>query len=71
MTEYQNGELLFKDGDWELRNYFADPDMRTRIWHYCDEVWWYVWLTNPQCCKCKKYAPTELVGLKILHDWDR
>ena len=73
MTEYVDGKLLFKDGDWELRSrYLPDPNnLLTRIWHTCEGYWWYVWTENPVCCNCKKSPPEALVGLKALQDWNR
>lgn len=66
-----DGQLLFKDGDWELRQHPLSERISSRLWHQCDGHWWYVWTTNPQCVHCKQPPPAELMGLKTLHDWKR
>ena len=67
-------KVLFTDDVWQL----IGPtwrDSSSKIQHICKEenIWpkkWYTVFTN-RCAMCLKCPPEAMIGLKILHDWDR
>ena len=67
-------KVLFQDGPWRLVAFSTDTSTSYgSLQHYCNRkpVGWYHVHNKTICGTCGLGPPTELIGLKTLHNWDR
>ena len=63
--------VLFEDGAWRL----FGKDNRCDVQHHCTQPhggarWWY-YAYDGACGVCHSKIPDPILGLKLLHNWDR
>ena len=71
--------VLFEDGDWRIcriGRYLA-RDGTSMIYHKCkdefnlNQAWWHIGHRDKSCVWCNSDVPDPIMGLFILHNWDR
>jgi hypothetical protein len=76
-------EVLIQLGEFRLVRH-SDPFGDGVIQHHCNNKrgthlgfsdpengWWYCWESERKCAGCHTSTPDEIVGLHMIHNWER